>query len=80
MQEAEKHKEILIRNAEQIVKALKNAGGTSTSWELKLKLRLSGSALYLALGRLEAENRITLLPEDLNLRVSLNKAAESKKA
>ncbi len=74
MQEAEKHKEILIRNAEQILKALKNAGGNATSWELKLKLRMSGSALYLALGRLEAEGKITLLPEDLNLRVSLNKA------
>lgn len=80
MQEEDKHKEILIKNAEQIIKALKNAGGTSTSWELKLKLRLSGSALYLALGRLEAENKIILLPEDLNLKVSLVKSADSKKS
>lgn len=80
MQEIEKYKETLIQNADKIIKALKSSGGVSTSWELKLKLHLSGSALYLALGRLEASEKITLFPEDLNLTVKLNQEKKSKAA
>jgi len=71
MKEEAKYKTTLIENAEKTLKALKAAGGTSTSWDLKLKLRLSGSALYLALGRLEAMNKITIMPDELNLKVSV---------
>ncbi len=72
MQETEKYRETLIQNAGKILKVLKSSGGSSTSWELKLKLHLSGSALYLALGRLEATDKITLFPGELNLTVKLN--------
>lgn len=71
MQETEKHKEALKKNADLVMKALKSLGGNTTSWDLKLKVRLSGSALYLALGRLEALEKVILKPEDLNLRVML---------
>ena len=79
-QEIEKQKEVLIKNADQVFKALKALGGDTTSWELKLKVRLSGSALYLALGRLEALDKVILLPEELNLHVMMtDKTASAEK-
>lgn len=64
-------KEIFAENAERLIKALKDFGGSSTAWELKLKLHLSSSALFLALGRLEALNKVNVFPEDINFRITL---------
>lgn len=42
-----------------------------SSWDIKLKLKLSSSGLYLALGYLSSSGKIELLPEELNYRVRL---------
>ena len=47
------------------------AEGEITSWELKNKLHISSSMLCLALGRLSAENKIRITPEQLNYRITL---------
>jgi len=79
MEDNSLQKNTFIKNADNIVKALKSAHGSLTSWELKLKLHLSGSALYMALGRLEAQDKITLYPDDVNFKVVLNPESEQTK-
>ncbi|MCG2726863.1 MAG: winged helix-turn-helix domain-containing protein [Elusimicrobia bacterium] len=64
MNEASKFGESIVNNSDKILQLLKNAGEMS-SWDLKLKLHLSSSALYLALGRLFANNDIQLYQKDL---------------
>ena len=82
MQDLSQNKETMVKNAEQVIKALQGMGGQSTAWDLKLKLRLTGSALYMALGRLEALDMISVIPEELSFKVVLLNQAEkgSKKA
>ncbi len=41
------------------------------SWDIKLRLKMSASLLYLALGHLSASGKIDLAPEELNYRVRL---------
>ncbi|MDD2774264.1 MAG: hypothetical protein PHP45_11295 [Elusimicrobiales bacterium] len=45
--------------------------GEITSWEIRNKLHISSSMLYLALGRLAAENKVRIIPEQLNYRIVL---------
>jgi hypothetical protein len=71
MQDTAKYTDTLGQNAGNVLQTLKAAGGDMTSWDLKLKLHLSSSALYLALGWLAAERKIDLYPKDLNFRVVL---------
>lgn len=61
----------LAQTAANLLETLKASGGDATSWDLKLKLHLSSSMLYLALGWLAARGKITLYPKELNFRVVL---------
>lgn len=45
----------------------------ATSWQLKVMFRLSGSVLYLALGHLLAQNKITLEADGINYIVTWGK-------
>lgn len=69
MQDTAKYSDTLGQTAGNLLEALKASGGDATSWDLKLKLHLSSSALYLALGWLAAQGKITLHPKELNFRV-----------
>ncbi|OGR66489.1 MAG: hypothetical protein A2X31_08865 [Elusimicrobia bacterium GWB2_63_22] len=69
MQDAAKFTDTVAQTAGNILEALKAAGGDASSWDLKLKLHLSSSALYLALGWLAAQGKIALYPKELNFRV-----------
>lgn len=45
----------------------------ATSWQLKLRFHLSASVLYLALGQLAAQDKITLEADGINYNVSWGK-------
>lgn len=45
--------------------------GAASSWKLKITYRLSSSVLYMALGALYAQGKITLEADELNYNVSL---------
>ncbi len=64
MDEASKFGESIVNNSTKILQILKDDGEMS-SWDLKLKLHLSSSALYLALGHLFANKDIQLSQKDL---------------
>ncbi|HOW89838.1 MAG TPA: winged helix-turn-helix domain-containing protein [Elusimicrobiales bacterium] len=70
MSENVKFTDSIPQTAEKIADMLKG-GAEATSWDIKLKLRLSSSSLYLALGWLAAQGRINMYPQDLNFRVKL---------
>lgn len=71
MQDSAKFTDTLAQTAANVLETLKAAGGDATSWDLKLKLHLSSSTLYLALGWLAAQGSISLYPKELNFRVVL---------
>jgi uncharacterized membrane protein len=71
MQDAAKFTDTLAQTAGNLLEAIKAAGGDASSWDLKLKLHLSSSSLYLALGWLAAQGKISLHPKELNFRVML---------
>ncbi len=71
MEETAKYSDTVAQTAGNLLEALKASGGDASSWDLKLKLHLSSSALYLALGWLAAQNKIALYPKELNFRVVL---------
>lgn len=50
--------------AERVMESLPPDGGI-TSWELKTRLHLPSSTLYLALGWLCARGKVTLSPDEL---------------
>ena len=58
--------------ANQIADYLAQAG-QATSWQLKLRFHLSASALYLALGQLAAQQKITLEADGINYNVAWGK-------
>ena len=41
-----------------------------TSWQIKVSLNISSSLLYLALGSLENQNKISIEPDGLNYKVT----------
>ncbi len=69
MEETAKFSDTVAQTAGNLLEALKAFGGDASSWDLKLKLHLSSSALYLALGWLAAQGKISLYPKELNFRV-----------
>ncbi|MDP2865212.1 MAG: winged helix-turn-helix domain-containing protein [Elusimicrobiota bacterium] len=71
MQDAAKFTDTLAQTAGNLLETLKASGGDATSWDLKFKLHLSSSSLYLALGWLAAQGKIALYPKELNFRVVL---------
>lgn len=70
MSETAKFTDTVAQTAEKISGLLKG-GGELTSWDIKLKLHLSSSSLYLALGWLAAQGKIQIYPQDLNYRIKL---------
>ncbi len=62
-----------------IIKHL-SAHKTATSWQLKVKLRLSSSVLYLALGQLLAQDKITLEADGINYIVTWGKKTAQSSA
>ena len=46
---------------------------TATSWQLKVTFRLSSSVLYLALGKLNEQGKITLEADGINYNVTWGK-------
>ncbi|HBB68328.1 MAG: hypothetical protein A2X28_01620 [Elusimicrobia bacterium GWA2_56_46] len=68
MNETAKFTDTVAQTAGKIADLLKG-GEETTSWDLKLKLHLSSSALYLALGWLAAQGKVALYPQDLNYRI-----------
>ncbi len=71
MEETAKFTDSVAQTAGNLLDALKASGGDASSWDLKLKLHLSSSALYLALGWLAAQGKVALYPKELNFRVVL---------
>lgn len=76
MQDAAKFTDTLTQTAGNLLETLKAAGGDASSWDLKLKLHLSSSSLYLALGWLAAQGKVALYPKELNFRVVLAEKTE----
>jgi uncharacterized membrane protein len=76
MQDAAKFTDTLTQTAGNLLETLKAAGGDASSWDLKLKLHLSSSSLYLALGWLAAQGKVALYPKELNFRVMLTEKTE----
>ena len=76
MEDTAKFTDTLAQTSGNLLEALKTAGGDASSWDLKLKLHLSSSSLYLALGWLAAQGKVSLYPKELNFRVVLTKPAE----
>ncbi|MCX5784030.1 MAG: hypothetical protein NTW04_06315 [Elusimicrobia bacterium] len=54
--------------AERIMREIPQSGEI-TSWELKAKLHLQSSVMYLSLGRLLSGGKITVIPDQLNYRI-----------
>ncbi len=63
----------------QIVTYL-SANSRATSWQLKVMFRLSSSVLYLALGQLLAQGKITLEADGIDYNVTWGEAAVQKQA
>ena len=70
MSDTVKFTDTIPQTAEKITEILKS-GAETTSWDIKIKLHLSSSSLYLALGWLAAQGKITMRPQDLNYRIKL---------
>ena len=69
MDEATKFSETVTNTSNRILEIL-NAEGKTSSWDIKLKLHLSSSELYIALGQLSARDKIQLYPKDLTYAVA----------
>lgn len=54
--------------------------GKASSWQLKVMFRLSSSVLYLALGQLLAEKKITLEADGINYNITWGAEAVAKQA
>lgn len=70
MNETARFTDTIAQTADKIAELLKD-GVETTAWDIKLKLHLSSSVLYLALGRLDAQGKITMYPQDLNFKIKL---------
>lgn len=68
--------EIVEKNAAKVLELLQSSSVLS-SWDIKLKLKLSASQLYMALGYLIANKKIFVYPEELNYKVKLNTGQEN---
>lgn len=68
MSEQVKFADIIADTAKKIMEIL-TSEKEITSWDIKMKLHLSSSMLYLALGYLLSQNKIALSPHDLTYKV-----------
>ena len=62
-------KENINATSSKILELLKDKESL-TSWQIKVSLNISSSLLYLALGALENQNKITIEPDGLNYKVT----------
>lgn len=62
-------KENITATSSKILDLLKDKESLTT-WQIKVSLNVSSSLLYLALGSLENQNKITIEPDGLNYKVS----------
>lgn len=58
-----------VQDAADKIAALLRAEGELSSWQIKMRLHLSSSLMYLALGRLQARGLARLEPDQLNYQV-----------
>lgn len=65
-----KFADVISDTSEKIMEIL-TVEGETTAWDIKMKLHLSSSILYLALGHLLSQNKIVLSPHDLTYRVKI---------
>lgn len=72
MNNNENLKDRLISNSNKILEIL-NEKNQVSSWELKMKLNLSSSELYLTLGYLLSNEKIIIVQENLIYKIMLNK-------
>ncbi len=61
-------KETVWASSAKIMDFLKDKQ-SATSWQIKVALRISSSLMYLALGVLLCEGKITVEPEGLNYKI-----------
>ncbi len=66
--------QIIDETANKIISYL-NESVKTTSWDIKIKLRLSSSLLYLALGYLVSQGKIKVYSKDLMYIVELVKSS-----
>jgi len=62
-------KENINATSSKILELLKDKESLTT-WQIKVSLNISSSLLYLALGSLDNQNKITIEPDGLNYKVS----------
>ena len=62
-------KENITATSTKILELLKDKESLTT-WQIKVSLNISSSLLYLALGSLDNQNKITIEPDGLNYKVS----------
>lgn len=68
--------DLIKNNAAKIMEEI-NAEKELSSWQLKVKLHLSGSALFLALGYLAAKEQIQIIPMGLTHKIVLNNPVQN---
>ena len=62
-------KENITATSSKILELLKDKESLTT-WQIKVSLNVSSSLLYLALGSLANQNKITIEPDGLNYKVA----------
>ena len=62
-------KENINATSSKILELLKDKESLTT-WQIKVSLNISSSLLYLALGSLENQNKISIEPDGLNYKVT----------
>lgn len=62
-------KENITATSSKILELLKDKESL-TSWQIKVSLNISSSLLYLALGSLENQNKISIEPDGLNYKIT----------
>ena len=61
----------LQQTSAQILALLRSDSSVDTALQIKLKLRISSSALYMALGFLAAENKIEISQQGIDYKINL---------
>ncbi|MFA6584743.1 MAG: hypothetical protein WCS77_10635 [Elusimicrobiaceae bacterium] len=75
MNETTLFKTAVLANADRILQEL--GAERKTAWDLKIKLHLTSSQLYIALGYLLSRGEIDLKPQDLSYIVKIAEKAVS---
>ena len=57
-------------NSNKIIELLKNSKDL-TSWDIKTRLKLSSSLLYITIGYLISQKKIQIIPQELYYRIKI---------